>query len=547
VPPAASSTVGPTPAKNAPVAQSTPRLAATPLASPVFADPARPRKVAELVPKLEKRIDAFFAREKPPSLAVAMVVDDRVVMTRVLGVGDVASKAPATSKTLYRIGSITKTFTAAAAVALRDGGALRFDDPAERYLPQLARVEYPFADAPRITLRHLLTHTSGLPRLGDFDYTRPDVDVTDAEMMTALEKTRLASAPGIAYAYSNWGMSLTGLVVAGASPDKTLRGAVARYVTTPLGMTSTTFDPKTLDVPPSQVATGYAKSNDPKPEPLWRLGASEGAGGLWSSLDDMAKYVAFQLAAWPARAGADSGPIARASVRESHSPAVALSLSAEIQDGHTKATAGGVGFAWHTKETCAYERIVEHGGAIDGFHAEVGFAPERGFGFVILSNAVDAETTRLERELFEEVSASGALAPRLVLPAADLVDVVSKYAASFGPCDPSAYDTLPTSAFRQAVPREAWQKICHDLAARHGTCTYAGVEEVRTPHDVDYVFQCTKGGLKGTAVVVEEAGAPRFSGLFVRPVDAPVPKTVSREVRRCTDPAAPAPSAKPKP
>ena len=205
----------------------------------------------------------------------------------------------------------------------------------------------------------------------------------------------------------------------------------------------------------------------------------------------MAKYVGFQLAAWPARADAESGPIARASLRESHVPSFPLSLSAELQNGHVKANAAGIGFAWHSRESCAYERVVEHGGAIDGFHADVAFAPERGFGFVILSNALDTDTLKLQRELFD--LASGATGPRSVPPAPELVDAVSKYAATIGTCDPSAYDKLLTASFRSAVPRESWQKICGDLSAARGTCTFAGVEELRTPRDVSYVLRCTKG------------------------------------------------------
>ena len=82
--------------------------------------------------------------------------------------------------TQYRIGSITKTFTAMLVLGLRDEGKLTLDAPAEQYWPELAQVVYPFADAPRFTLRHLLTHGSGLPRLGNFDYTKPDSNVSEA-------------------------------------------------------------------------------------------------------------------------------------------------------------------------------------------------------------------------------------------------------------------------------------------------------------------------------------------------------------------------------
>src|SRR5688572_7867714 len=88
-----------------------PRYAAVPPPMPAFVDPDRAKKIGELAAKIDKRVDGYFAKEKPPSLAVVLVVDGKPVVTKLLGQRDLATKAPPTTKTLYRIGSITKTFT----------------------------------------------------------------------------------------------------------------------------------------------------------------------------------------------------------------------------------------------------------------------------------------------------------------------------------------------------------------------------------------------------------------------------------------------------
>src|SRR4051794_11224794 len=97
----------------------TPHFAATAPPLPAFEDPERGKKIAQLAASLGRRVDTFFEKEKPPSLAVAMVADGKVVFTRFLGKRDKATKAPATERTMYRIGAVTKTFTAALALSLR--------------------------------------------------------------------------------------------------------------------------------------------------------------------------------------------------------------------------------------------------------------------------------------------------------------------------------------------------------------------------------------------------------------------------------------------
>lgn len=128
-----------------------------------------------------------MAYHHQPGVAIGIVHDQQLVWARGFGYRDVARKLPATTRTVYRIASITKTFTATAILQLRDAGLLQLDDPVKKHLPWFEYRDR-FLDAPTITIRHLLTHTSGLPREADFPYWTDRKFPTRDEMIEALHE-----------------------------------------------------------------------------------------------------------------------------------------------------------------------------------------------------------------------------------------------------------------------------------------------------------------------------------------------------------------------
>ena len=98
-----------------------------------------------------------------PGYAYGVIIDGRLAREGFGGVRDLASNTPVDADTVFRIASMTKSFTAIAVLRLRDDGKLSLDDPAERYIPELASLRYPTADSPKITIRHLLNHAEGFP------------------------------------------------------------------------------------------------------------------------------------------------------------------------------------------------------------------------------------------------------------------------------------------------------------------------------------------------------------------------------------------------
>ena len=129
----------------------------------VFADPDRRAKLEQAFPEIDRLVTAFASTSRVPGIAYGVLIDGQLAHVGTSGVTDVAAKTPVTPDTVFRIASMTKSFTALAIMKLRDEGKLSLEDPAERYVPELAGLAYPTADAPRITIRHLLSHAEGFP------------------------------------------------------------------------------------------------------------------------------------------------------------------------------------------------------------------------------------------------------------------------------------------------------------------------------------------------------------------------------------------------
>ena len=146
----------------------------------VFADPDRRAKLERAFPEIDRLFTAFAAASRVPGIAYAVLIDGQIAHVGTSGVTDVVAKTPVTPDTVFRIASMTKSFTALSILKLRDEGKLSLEDPAERYVPELAGLAYPTADSPRITIRHLLSHAEGFPE--DNPWGDRQLAATDDEM-----------------------------------------------------------------------------------------------------------------------------------------------------------------------------------------------------------------------------------------------------------------------------------------------------------------------------------------------------------------------------
>src|SRR5215208_5890402 len=207
----------------------------------------RVSRLVSAMPAVDKLITDFTQREHIPGAAWGVIIDGKLVHVGVTGFRDVASKSPVDSSTVFRIASMTKSFTAMSILKLRDEGKLSLDDPAEKWVPELEGLKYPTTDSPRLTIRHLLSHSTGFPE--DNPWGDQQLAVSDSEMGRMMRRgIPFSNAPGVAYEYSNYGFAILGRIVTKAS-GVPYRRYVAESILKPLGMTSTTLEPASVAPP----------------------------------------------------------------------------------------------------------------------------------------------------------------------------------------------------------------------------------------------------------------------------------------------------------
>ena len=194
-------------------------------------------EVTAQIDLLSAWIEAQMAYSGQPGLAIGIVYDQALLWTRGFGYANVEAQMATTPQTIYRIASITKLFTSTAIMQLRDAGTLQLDDPVTKHLPWFA-IQQPSTDAPPITIRHLLTHTSGLPREAAFPYwTEPDAFPTYEQIRATVPHQEAVLPPETRWTYSNLGLALAGNIVEVVS-GQDYAAYIQQHILDPLGMQS---------------------------------------------------------------------------------------------------------------------------------------------------------------------------------------------------------------------------------------------------------------------------------------------------------------------
>ena len=384
-----------------------------------FSDPAREAKLRGAFPAVDSLMREFARREHVPGAAWAIILDGRVVHLAAAGLRDVAAKAPVDSASVFRIASMTKSFTAMAVMRLRDEGRLSLDDPAEKYVPELAALAYPTSDSPRITIRHLLSHAAGFPE--DNPWGDQQLDRTDAELTAMLQSgIPFSNPPGVVYEYSNYGFAILGRIVARAS-GMPYHDYVTRHILEPMGMRSTTLSPSS--VPAGRLAHGYRWEDGRwKEEPQLPDGSFGAMGGMLTSLSDLGRYVAAFLGAWPPRDGPETGPVRRASLREMQQVWRADAPRAGGDATGPRLYSGGYGFGLRVWADCRFAHIVGHSGGLPGFGTRMEWLPEYGLGIIAFGNRTYTGWAAPVAAALARLSRTGALRPRDAVPSKALVD-----------------------------------------------------------------------------------------------------------------------------
>ena len=259
-------------------------------------------EVADAITVLDMWIEQHIAHRGLPGLSIAIVYDQEIVWAKGYGYSDLEKKIPATPSTVYRIGSITKVFTSTAILQLRDQGKLRLDDPVSLHLPWF-RVPDRFPGAPAITIRQLLTHTSGLAREPDFPYWTDHVFPTREELAGALPKQDPVHAPETTSHYSNLGMALLGEIVTEVS-GQPWADYVEEHILEPLGMSSSSAAPGEDLI--RRLATGYMRMMPDGTRNIfdyYDTGAIAPAASMVSTVEDLSRFASLQFRDGPSGDG----------------------------------------------------------------------------------------------------------------------------------------------------------------------------------------------------------------------------------------------------
>ncbi len=321
----------------------------------------------DLKTRLAKLGDQYITKRPNAALVTGLWQHGRDFIQG-FGQSSPTNASPPNGETLFEIGSVTKVFTAITLAKMAKDGVVNLDDPISRYLPQ--RVVSPRKNGQEITLRHLATHTAGLPGLPDNfdavskDQQNPYANYRAADLYESLAKVKLATEPGKTSEYSNYGFGLLGHLLA-LKAGKPYEDLVKQTICIPLDLTNTTI---TLSAEQNRRLTP-GHNPEGKIIPNWNMDVLAPAGALWSNAEDLLRFLAAYLEP-------GSSPLSAALI--------------EAQNEHFKEFVGAVGLGWRIDKSIEDRLIHWHNGGTGGYVSFIGFDKNGRVGVVLLSNYGDA-------------------------------------------------------------------------------------------------------------------------------------------------------------
>ena len=339
---------------------------------PYYAAPATPTPAPELQQRLDLLVEQLEQQRQTchvPGMAIAVVKDDELVLAHGFGIASLEKETPVTPETIFAIGSATKAFSATLVGMLVDEGKMDWDDPVTNYLPYFEMNIEGSNGGDEITLRDVLSHRTGFTRMsllfasGQIPREEVLLDATNAEPYASFRER---------FYYSNV-MYMSAGVAAGEAAGVDWDTLIAERIFEPLGMNSTTTS-ITQAEQDYRLASGYLWDEDLQAfeyKPMRDVDNIGPSGSINSNVLDMAQWLRLQL-----NRGEFEGDrlISEESLKETWTTQINISESI------------GYGMGWMIREWEG-QPVVEHGGNVDGFSAQVAMLPESDLGFVLLTNA----------------------------------------------------------------------------------------------------------------------------------------------------------------
>jgi CubicO group peptidase (beta-lactamase class C family) len=358
-------------------------------------------------------VDALAAshqqRGGQPGLAYGIVLNGELGHAAGLGERFLGGPPP-DADTVFRIASMTKSFTAAAILALRDDGVLQLDQPAGEYVPELRGWPLVTPDAARVSIRHLLTMTAGFPTDDPWGDRQQGLPLDEfASFLSG--GVSFNWAPGTRFEYSNLGYAILGRIitaVTGAAYPDYIRYRLLH----PLGMTRTGYEAEEFEVPGEHgteaagIARGYRRAPGGWSEVAFDVaGAFAPMGGVFSCVRDLTRWVAGFAGAFPPGEPEDGGhPVRRATRREMQLPQVLTGWDKPATfPGDAAPALSAYGFGLFVEDHPGFGRIVSHSGGYPGFGSNMRWHPASGTGVIALGNSTYAAMMTLTTRLLDAV------------------------------------------------------------------------------------------------------------------------------------------------
>ncbi len=342
--------------------------------SPAFSEEKEKPDFSEAIRMIDTWLEAQRDYDNLPGISVAIVTDQELLWSKAYGMADLEKKVPSSPSTIYSICSISKLFTSVAIMKLRDAGKLSLEDLVADHLPWF-NLQQRFPGTGPITIRSVLTHSSGLPRESDYPYwSPPDFPFpTQKQVIAKLGSQRTLYSPSTYFQYSNLGISLLGEIVAEVS-GMPYEKYIEENILKPLRLADTrTKLPESLWR--GKLATGYTsikRDGSRSMLPLFQAKGIAAAAGFSSTVEDLARF-----ASWQFRLLEKGGEeIIRAStLREMH--------RVHWVDPDWKTT-WGLGFSVYEVDG---KTMVGHGGSCPGYRSTLTIDPSEKQAFIVMINS----------------------------------------------------------------------------------------------------------------------------------------------------------------
>jgi CubicO group peptidase (beta-lactamase class C family) len=429
---------------------------------------------------VEAQLERELRTRKIPGLSAGIVYEQALIWQHGYGYSNLEKQILADERTVYRVASITKLFTSTMMMLLRDGGKVNLDDPVEKYLPEF-KIKSSFADARPPTFRQIASHAAGLPREGEQQGWRDGDMPTIETLIASLAKSEMRLPTMTEPKYSNLGIAILGYAlskIAGQPYDTFVKERILQ----PLGMIDSGFERDQYQ--DDHFAVGYyADGETMKPAMVWQEHGFRPAGGMYSTVADISKFISLQFSNAPA---GGSQVLGSSSLREMHMP---VNVTQDFASGF------GLGFGI---QRVANQKVIGHSGGLPGYTTNISLAPQLKLAMIVFTNT-GTDPVTLSHKMLE-----------VLIPAFKNQEVEPTYTAE------------QITSWQPYIGRYTWMTMDDVLEIRvlHGKLTALTVGEAPstfvtlTPNG-EHTFKMSGGSSNYEEMRFEVDGSGKVTGLWM--------------------------------